>query len=191
MHLVGLPPGPVGPRDRPPAWRLPGSASRRRSSSPGWGSSPSAWRGDPSGSRSTRREWRSPPTSTPIIAVPTPDWPTAPPPRSPPPGGQTPMSYKPQPQRPEPSTPTGPRQKNSSSGVTRCSPSPRWSLVAEPSDCGALIRPPASTWTCTLPSCGKRGRWVAPVATQRRAALQMEAAGDVEVFAGDPAELVG
>jgi hypothetical protein len=108
VHRPRLPKAPIGtyrPAGSPTAVAATGIPSRRRSSSPGSGSSRSAWHGDQSGSRSTRRERRSPPTSMATIAGRTLGWPTAPQPRSPPPGGQTPTSYKPQ--RPEPSTPTG------------------------------------------------------------------------------------
>jgi len=65
----------------------------RRSSSPGSANSRSAAPGAPSGKPSTRRERRSPTTSTPTTADPTPGSATAPPPRSPPPGTATPRHY--------------------------------------------------------------------------------------------------
>ena len=104
--------GTCRPAGSPTVVAAIGIPSHKHSSSPGSGSSRSAWPGDPSGNRSTRRERRSPLTSTATTAGRTLGWPTAPPPRSPPPGGQTPMFYKPQ--RPEPSTPAGSTSRTSS-----------------------------------------------------------------------------
>ena len=64
---------PVGSPTDGAATAIP---SRRRSSSHGSASSRSAWPGDRSGSRWTRRERRSATTSTPTTAGPTPGWPT-------------------------------------------------------------------------------------------------------------------
>jgi putative transposase len=98
-QLVGSPIGGVAT----------GIRSRWRSSSPGSGSSPSAWRGGRSGSRWTRREGRPPGTSTPTTTDPIPGWPIARQPRSPPPGGATLTCHKPE--RPDRQHPRGPRHR--------------------------------------------------------------------------------